>query len=153
MSVKHLLIVEPDGTFLAVLENTVGMYAQVDSATGFSEGRARLLALPPDLLVTNLRLGAFNGLHLVYLLASLHRTARAVVYASRIDVAFAREVQRAGAFGELQWQLPYVLPTYLTADLPPVDRRDTLRRDRRALYRGGRRASDGPLLDGHAAHS
>ncbi len=37
----------------------------VDVADDFPRGRDRLALSPPDLLITELRLGAYNGLHLV----------------------------------------------------------------------------------------
>jgi CheY-like chemotaxis protein len=142
--VKHLLIVEPDLVFRTFLAETVDGRAAVETVADFPVARARLFAAPLDLVVTNLRLGAFNGLHLAYLLASTARPPRVVVYSDHLDLSLIREAQRAGAFCERQRRLPYALPAYLDADLPPLDRRDPLRPDRRSIYRGGRRASDIP---------
>lgn len=146
--VKHLLIVEPDLAFRSFLEAMVDGRAAVATAADFPAARARLFAAPLDLVVTNLRLGAFNGLHLAYLVASTGGPARVVVYSDRLDPSLAHEAQRVGAFCELQRRLPYALPAYLDADLPRLDRRNPLTADRRPSYRGGRRASDIPGLDG-----
>jgi DNA-binding NtrC family response regulator len=147
MSVKQLLIVEPDLAFRTFLQKMVDGRAAVETAADFPTARARLFAAPFDLVVTNLRLGAFNGLHLAYLLASTGRLPRVVVYSDRFDPLLAREGQRAGTFCELQQRMPYALPSYLGANLPPLDRRAPLASDRRSSYRGGRRASDIPGLD------
>jgi CheY-like chemotaxis protein len=148
VSVKHLLIVEPDLAFRSVLEEMADGRAAVETVADFPAARARLFASPLDLVVTNLRLGAFNGLHLAYLVASTGGPPRVVVYSDRLDLSLAREAQRVGAFYELQPRLPYALPAYLDADLPPLDRRNPLTSGRRSSYRGGRRASDIPGLDG-----
>jgi DNA-binding NtrC family response regulator len=140
--VRRLLIVEPDSVFRALLEETIHRQAVVETVADFPTARVHLFARPPDLAVTNLRLGAFNGLHLAYLLASEDWPSRGVVYSRSLDVSLAHDARRAGAFWEFQRRLLHVLPAYLDAELPPRDRRDPLRPDRRAAFRGGRRASD-----------
>jgi hypothetical protein len=138
-------------TFRTLLEETVHWRAEVETVADFPTARTRLFAAPPDLVVTNLRLGAFNGLHLAYLLASVDWPSRAVVYSEYLDVSLVREARRAGAFWERQRRLPYALPAYLDAGLPPRDRRDALRPDRRSAFRGGQRASDIPGLTSDAS--
>lgn len=68
MRVKRLLIVEPDLAFRTLLEDTVAGGAEIETVADFPRARARMFATPLDLVVTNLRLGAFNGLHLAYVL-------------------------------------------------------------------------------------
>jgi cytoskeleton protein RodZ len=140
--VKHLLIVEPDPVFRTLLEETVHGQAAVDTVADFPAARTCLVARPPDLVVTNLRLGAFNGLHLAYLLAGGDWPSRGVVYSESLDVSLAHAARRAGAFWEFQQRLPSALPAYLHANLPARDRRDPVTPDRRSACRGGRRASD-----------
>ena len=94
---------------------------------------------PPDLLVTNLRLLAYNGLHLVHMADG--RT-RCVVYSNYDDLVLAREVQAAGAFYERSTQLSRALAAYARAILPPRDRRNLTALDRRQTSRGGRRCTD-----------
>jgi hypothetical protein len=101
-----------------------------------------LHAQPPRLLVTALRLREYNGLHLVYLAARAGLPTRSVVYTEVPDKAAALESRTAGAFYEVRAQLTLSLPSYVSALLPPSDRRDGLRFDRRQLPRGGRRAYD-----------
>jgi ActR/RegA family two-component response regulator len=118
------------------------LVANVDVCPEFSAARATLLTNTYDFLVTNLRLRAHNGLHLVYLAKSSGIAMRSIVYTERREVAFAREVQAAGAFYELRDRLPYVIPAYLEAMLPSLDRRNAALKDRRLAFRGGRRSSD-----------
>ena len=102
---------------------------------------------PVDLLVTNLRLGPFNGLHSVHLAGLLAIGTRALVYTSRLDIEFGREVQRSGAFYETRRSLPHTLASYVGAALPTHDRRHLGIQDRQRTFRGGRRSADGPRTD------
>jgi hypothetical protein len=108
----------------------------------FSSARARLKAKPPGLMVTALQLREYNGLHLVYFAAAAGLPTRSLVYTETVDPIQAREVRSAGAFYEVRARLPVALPAYVSAVLPPQDRRDTAQFDRRRLARGGRRAAD-----------
>jgi len=116
----------------------------VDIAGNFGDARAYLDAVHYDLVVTNLRLGEFNGIHLAYMVNLAGVPTHVLVYADSRDVASARDIQRAGALYEDTERLPVVLPAYIGATLPPVDRRDPLQFDRRRVFRGGRRAWDRP---------
>ena len=141
-----MLIVEVDRVRLQALQRILASRAHVDPCTDFVGARARLLARPPHLLVTNSRLGAYNGLHLVYLAAAAALPTRVVVYGDVDRVALARETQTAGAFFVPGQQIAAALTAYLDADLPPHDRRDVERPDRRHPFRGGRRATDSNAL-------
>jgi hypothetical protein len=135
----HVLIVEPDAERLVVLQQALRNVAAVDGCADFGAGRMRLLRDRPDLLVTNLRLDAYNGLHLVYLAP---RPTRSIVYMDREDRFLLREAQQAGAFIESPQRLPLALASYLDAVLPTRDRRDPTVFDRRHSFRPGRRAAD-----------
>ena len=137
-----ILLVEPNAAIANDLRHALVLVAGVDLCADFSTARARLLAQTYDFLVTNLRLRSHNGLHLVYLARSSGVATRSVVYTERREIAFAHEIQAAGAFYELRERLPYVIPAYLEAALPSVDRRDAALKDRRHSFRGGRRSSD-----------
>ena len=118
--------------------------ADVEGYCDFSAARARFLAQPADFLVTNLRLRAYNGLHLVYLAATLASAAgtRSIVYDEQSDISLLREAQSAGAFVDSANRLYHALPAYVTSTLPTRDRRDVRLADRRLTFRGGRRAAD-----------
>ena len=138
--VKDILIVDPDVDYLRTAQNSLRFMADVEVSSKFAAARARLLSSrPPDLLVTNLRLQAYNGLHLVHM--SDGRT-RCIVYSDYDDLVLAREVQAAGAFYERSTQLSRALGAYVRAMLPPRDRRNLTALDRRQSPRGGRRCTD-----------
>ncbi len=138
--IRDILIVDPDPQALLAAQVAVQDFAEVEICSNFREARARLASNPPDLLVTNIRLERFNGLHLVYVAAG--SATRCLVYANQHDPVLAREVVSAGAFYERADRLPRVLAAYARAILPPRDRRSLSVGDRRSLPRGGRRSSD-----------
>jgi len=139
--VKEILLVDPDAHYLLAAQNALRFVADVEVSAKFAAARARLLsARPPDLLVTNLRLQAYNGLHLVHMATG--RT-RCIVYSSHDDLMLAREAQAAGAFYERSKRLSRAVMAYVHAmQLPPHDRRNLTALDRRQMPRGGRRSTD-----------
>jgi DNA-binding NtrC family response regulator len=137
---RNILIVDPDPQTLLAAQVAVQTFADVEVCSDFRAARARLVSRPPDLLVTNIMLERFNGLHLVYVAAG--SATRCVVYATQHDPVLAREVIATGAFYERADRLPRVIAAYARAILPPMDRRSLSVADRRSLPRGGRRCSD-----------
>lgn len=133
---------EPDTRRLFALSAAAAHHAHVDVAENFLDARASLDAGPYDLLVTNLRLGEYNGIQLAYMVRLASASTHVLVYSDARDTASARDVQRAGALYERTDRLAVTLPAYVGVSLPPQDRRDPLRFDRRRLGRGGRRAWD-----------
>jgi DNA-binding NtrC family response regulator len=142
MNDTDVLLVEGDRLRLRTLKRILGDRARVDSCGSFVDARARLVPRPPALLVTNSRLGAYSGLHLAYLAATLGLPTRVVVYDAAYSIATAREALRAGAFYVHGAQIAAALPGYLETELPPQDRRDAKCTDRRQHFRGGRRVID-----------
>ena len=112
--------------------------------TRFETARSRLLKVqPPAVLIANARLGAFNGVHLAYLVKLADASARVLIYADPHDPVLAREARRAGAFYQPRALLFFSLGGWLGATLPAADRRQVAGADRRATARGGRRVTDG----------
>lgn len=141
--VKEVVFVDPDADRLQDLldlMSTLELVADVEGYQDFETARERLLSRPPDLLVTNLQLGEYNGLHLVYLVAGT--TTRCVVYSANNDELLQRHATEAGAFYEQTARLPQVLALYLHAALPERNQRDPNVLDRRRTARGGRRGHD-----------
>jgi hypothetical protein len=139
--VRDVLLVEPDPQRLATLERALDESASVVACRTFKEARSALRTYAPMLLVTNLRLDGYNGLHLVLLTAQFG--TRSVVYVTNSsDPGIAQEVRRFGAFYETEANLLLSLPAYLHGCLPDRDRRDRPGSDRRCFPRGGRRAAD-----------
>jgi hypothetical protein len=141
------LIVDPDSHFLPRLGKVAeeAGWSLVERTT-FASARQDLEARHPGAVVTNVRLGMFNGVHLAYLAKLTVPDARTIVYAEVDDPVLAAEAQRASAFYERRESLMYALPSYLQADLPAEDRRSVFTVDRRQLFRGGRRVTDQAAL-------
>jgi DNA-binding NtrC family response regulator len=139
---KQILLVDPDAEALHLIHRALQTIADVEACTDFSTARTRLLDNQPDLLITNLRLREYNGLHLVYLASATGLKTRSIVYVDHEDPLMARETQAAGAFFESRQRLPYALPSYVRGELPARDRRDPATFDRRRVFRAGRRAAD-----------
>ena len=139
---SRVLIVEPDPTVLSSLLHSIGPLAGAEGCRNFPSARDRLVAQPYDRLITNLRLEAHNGLHLVYLVRASGWQTRSIVYTTHPELYLAHEVQAAGAFYESLDRLHLVLQGYVERNLPSFDRRHPLRPSRRMLFRGGRRAAD-----------
>jgi DNA-binding NtrC family response regulator len=138
-----VLLVEPNPRVAAILVQAVGGRLLVERHETFVTARDRLFATPFSLVVTNLRLREFNGLHLVHLVTARANPPRCIVYTDTPDALLARDIKRSGAFYELAERLPTTLPAYVQTVLPPADRRDTIL-DRRMGFRGGRRVADQP---------
>jgi DNA-binding NtrC family response regulator len=134
-----VVIVEPDAGRLSLLVLALTGVARVVGYPDFQAARARLLLEAPELLVTNIRLREYNGIHLVMLASA---STRSIVYMDPEDLVLLREAQRAGAFVESLERLMLSLPSYVGAALRIRDRRDLQRFDRRSTARGGRRAAD-----------
>ena len=139
---KKILVVDSDPSMVHALRGALGFVADVEGCPDFTEARESLLRDPPDFLVTNLRLGAYNGLHLVYLAIGSGRGTRSVCFSNFVDLPLIHEAQSIGAFFEAPAKIPHTLASYLRAPLPPRDRRLPRAMDRRREFRGGRRAGD-----------
>ena len=133
---------EPVLAWRAVLSAAAGSQADVEIVETFDAARARLDGRETyDVLVANLRLGAYNGIHLAYLARMSGAASHVIVHCGANDVAAAADVQRSGAIYELTERLAVALPSYLGGGLPPSDRRDPAQTDQRP-ERTRRRAWD-----------
>ncbi len=63
----------------------------------FEEAHSALLKEPPDALIVDIRLGEYNGLHLVHLAVQLKPAIIAVVISGFDDPVLRAEASRAGA--------------------------------------------------------
>jgi hypothetical protein len=142
---RRLLLVETDEPTRWTLSRVAGPIADLVVVNDFQSARVRLLEGSFDIVAANVRLQAYNGLHLVYLIKAAHLPTRAILYSDTIDPFVAQEARNAGAFCESMVRLMYGLPAYVNAALPPADRRDATVPDRRKTFRGGRRQSDVPI--------
>jgi DNA-binding NarL/FixJ family response regulator len=138
----RLLLAEPDPALSRSILAACGDMVHATACRDFACARAHLVADAPRVLVTNLRLADYNGLHLIMLAKADRRATRCIVYTDRPDRYLIREAQAHGAFFESTDRLPHAIAAYVRAVLPRRDRRDIERYDRRVIFRGGRRAAD-----------
>jgi hypothetical protein len=172
---RAILIAEPDDPFAAQLVAIVhqARWLAVVCST-FELARETVEHARPDLVVTNVRLGLYNGIQLCYLSKRADPAIPVVVYGSAKDLGSAADAQQACGLFERQQFLPRALPSYLNAiacvngssashpgeadsyardaagrcprGLPERDRRNPQVVDRRVWFRGGRRSTDVPEL-------
>src|SRR5687767_4352590 len=94
-----VILVEPDDDLATRLVRGVRGHLDLCRCVSFAEAR-RWLCRRPCLLLTNLRLGAHNGVHLVYLADALDLATRAIIYTLSVDAGLAALVRQARAFYE-----------------------------------------------------
>jgi DNA-binding NarL/FixJ family response regulator len=104
------LVAEPSETFRASLEAIFEAAGwQVIGRSALDEARKDVAERAPGVVVTSLKLGGFNGIHLVYLAKLANPLAVCVVYG---EADRAEEAQRAGAI--------YVDHTCIREALPDI---------------------------------
>ena len=94
---RRVLVVEPNPFLaqrLATWLSSQGHETHV--CAGFEEAKPELDSWPPDLLVTEVKLGEFNGLHLA-IRAKQHRPQTQALVLGEDDRFFAREAHQHGA--------------------------------------------------------
>jgi len=96
-NILRILVVEPNRESRTSLHVRGSRYGLVESFANFESARARIMAGGFDYLVTNIRLEAFNGLHLVYLSRSLGIEACALAYTDVPDNSLTVDAHAAGA--------------------------------------------------------
>jgi two-component system response regulator YesN len=115
--VTSLLIVDDDVDLLRPLSRFLSENGYtVVSCTAFDDAKQEISALRPDIVVTDVRLGAFNGLQLAMLARDLKPTARIIVFSGFDDPVLKEEARRIGA-------------TYLVKPVSGHTLLDVLRRD------------------------
>ena len=119
---KHVLVVDDDRSLLRLIETwlTTGGYA-VDICASFEDAKERLTHTSPDVLLTDVRLGAFNGLQLVILAKEQHPETVAVVMSAYDDPTLRREATQCGA---AYLQKPFTgeaILNSLSSDTPPSE--------------------------------
>jgi len=94
----HVLIVGPDPDARAAIERALGHTGYlVTYVTEFEPARQRLRFSLPDLLVTSVKLGAYNGLHLILRAHAERPEMPAIVLHTEFDPVLASEAKHAGA--------------------------------------------------------
>jgi DNA-binding response OmpR family regulator len=104
-----VLLVEPDNNTRALLTSALqGAGVNAVAVDDFHSAKHVLQSHPPDVLITEIRLGAYNGLHLLLRAKSAHRALIAFVTARNADPVLKREAEQLGATfvvkeGDQQW--------------------------------------------------
>lgn len=94
----QVLIVSTSAERSAALVNLLmGVGHDVIAAFGFKEAAQALVDHSPDLLISEVRLGAFNGLHLVIRCRNTHPATRTIVLDGTYDSGLEFEAHRHGA--------------------------------------------------------
>ena len=93
-----ILVVEPSAAHRDFLESVLrSARFEVIGVEMFHEGRAVLERHSPDLLITELRLGEYNGLHLVMRAQTQHPGMAAMVMSDWLDPVLQVEAERLRA--------------------------------------------------------
>jgi hypothetical protein len=145
---RRALLVDPNAGRLDLLKAEIGELLDVTTCTDFQRARVCLLTTAPDFLISNIRLGAYNGIHLAHLAVHSHLETRCLLYDEPVDLHLAFEAKLIGAFYETTSRVGRALASYIGSPLPAVDRRDARQLDQTMKFNGGRRATDlivGPM--------
>jgi DNA-binding NtrC family response regulator len=95
---RNVLIVDENETLLAVLAEMIAAAGHnVVSCRCFEEGRRHLYTGKTHAIVSSVRLGDYNGLHLVLLARALAPEITAVVYSDGLDSGILEDAGMAGA--------------------------------------------------------
>jgi DNA-binding response OmpR family regulator len=113
---RTALLVEDNPAILSGLSEMLRSAGlQVVSCRDFQEARDYLQGHTPHVLVTDVRLGAYNGLHLVLLARKLAPDLPVIVYSAHDDPELRREAESFGAvYLEKDRLLTDLLPRVLT---------------------------------------
>ena len=97
-AVTSLLIVDDDVSVLTVLSRYLADSGfRVASSSVFEDAKEHISTDCPDVVITDVRLGAFNGLQLAILARAMRPDARVVVFSGFDDPVLKEEARRIGA--------------------------------------------------------
>jgi two-component system response regulator YesN len=93
-----ILIVDDDLPLLEALERAFkeANQQQVVALASFQEAKSALRARHFDVLITDVRLGAFNGLQLAGLAREIHPDIRLIVFSGFDDPVLRQDAERLG---------------------------------------------------------
>lgn len=95
---RTILVVDSDPESLASTADTLTAHRYVVScAATFEEAKRRLALVEPDVLIADVRLGAFNGIHLALRMRTLHLHTATIITDRSHDPVLAGEAAREGA--------------------------------------------------------
>jgi DNA-binding response OmpR family regulator len=98
MKSKRILVVDDDPQVLGFLETGLSRAGYgVVACAAYEDARALLAAQRPDLLLTDIRLGAFNGLQLALLAMHRYPGLPIIILTGFDDPTMRAEARKAGA--------------------------------------------------------
>jgi DNA-binding NtrC family response regulator len=97
MQAPTVLIVHDDRAVSAQLSATLQGKADVSIARSFDEAKDVLTTNPPSVLITGVRLGRYNGLHLIIRSRIDYPTTAGFVILENPDAAVEQEAAKHGA--------------------------------------------------------
>jgi DNA-binding NtrC family response regulator len=113
-AVKRILIVDDDTLLLEALERGLQFHGLEVVAQGtFESARRALRSESFDALLTDVRLGAFNGLHLAVEARNMHPDMRIIVFSGFDDPVLRSEAERIGALYMVKPVTAQQLTSYL----------------------------------------
>jgi len=137
------LVVEPNSSDMALIKSAlISVGFTVIGADNFKDAGALLIEAPPSMLVSEIRLGAYNGLQLAYRGKSVWPPMTIVLTSAYRDPVLQRDIERMGATFVLKpvTARDFIAAVYRTAlrqpnsegafepVQPPFERRQTERR-------------------------
>jgi DNA-binding response OmpR family regulator len=97
-AVTSLLIVDDDVSLLSALSRYLADSGfRVASSSVFEDAKEHISTDCPDVVITDVRLGAFNGLQLAILARAVRPDTRVVVFSGFDDPVLKEEARRIGA--------------------------------------------------------
>ena len=122
---RHVVIVDDDESLLKVLATGLEHAGCNVTAFGrFDEAKRYLAATTPDILLTDVRLGGSNGLHLVVMSKLRHPEMTAVVMTGFDDIVLKKDAEAAGALYVVKPILVSELIELMAPQAPAVERHD-----------------------------
>jgi DNA-binding NtrC family response regulator len=96
---RHILIVDDDLSLLDALQRALSDDPRHDvvACSTFEEARRRLREQRFDVMITDVRLGAFNGLQLVVLARDVNHATQVIVFSGYDDPVLRAEAEHLGA--------------------------------------------------------
>ena len=95
---QRLLIVDDDRSLLNAMNSAfLAAGREVVASSTFEDARDRLRTESFDVLLTDVRLGAFNGLQLAVIARDLHPAMRILVFSGFDDTVLRAEAEQLGA--------------------------------------------------------
>ena len=92
------LVVEPNGSDMALIKSAlISVGFTVIGADNFKDAGALIIEAPPIMLVSEIRLGAYNGLQLAYRGRSVWPPMTIILTSAYRDPVLQRDIERMGA--------------------------------------------------------